>query len=195
MKRLAHVLPAWLEPVLEFANTLDVEDAVDELAPGPVALSGWLSARELLAPGTPVSRADFRLALDLRTGLRALALLNNGGPADESATIRMEQALDRLPLVAELSPGGAGLRPYRLAPVRAALGVLVAGYVRSVASGDWSRLRRCPADDCAWAFWDSSAKGARRWCTMRVCGNRAKVRAFAQRKSTGAPNPNKSRAN
>ena len=186
VKRVAHVLPAWLEPVLAFANTLDVEDGIDEWAPGPVALSNWLGERGLLAEGSAVSRADFRLALDLRSGLRALALVNNGGPPDESAMMRMGQALDRFPLVADLSPGGPGLRPYRLAPVRAALGVIVAGYARAVATGDWPRLRRCPAEDCAWAFWDSSAKGARRWCTMRVCGNRAKVRAFAQRKAAGS---------
>jgi predicted RNA-binding Zn ribbon-like protein len=76
------------------------------------------------------------------------------------------------------------LVPAATEPVAAALGQLAAGYARAVAAGGWRRLRRCPADDCAWAFWDSSASGARRWCTMKVCGNRAKVRSFAQRQAT-----------
>jgi len=185
VERVAHALPDWLEPVLAFVNTVDVETGVDVLAGGPVSLTDWLVARGLLdpdaTPPTSAYRADHRLALDLRSGLRSLALVNNGCPTDERATMPMRRALERLPLVVTLAPGG--LRPHQLPPVRAALGAIAAGYARAVATGDWGRIRRCPADDCAWVFWDSSAKGARRWCTMRVCGNRAKVRAFAQRRS------------
>jgi CGNR zinc finger/Putative stress-induced transcription regulator len=187
LSRVAHVLPAWLEPVLAFVNTVDVEAGTDVLAPGPAALGQWLVARDLLADSTEVTRADHKLAMDLRAGLRSLALHNNGVGMDDREAARTRQAFDRLPLVADVPTGLPVLRPYRLAPVRAALGTIVAGYARAVGTEDWSRIRRCPADDCAWAFWDSSAKGTRRWCTMRVCGNRAKVRAFAQRKSTNTP--------
>lgn len=41
------------------------------------------------------------------------------------------------------------------------------------------RVRACPGDDCGWLFLDRS--GRRRWCSMSACGNRAKVRAHAQR--------------
>jgi predicted RNA-binding Zn ribbon-like protein len=193
VKRAAHVLPAWLEPVLAFINTVDVETGVDKLAPGPVALTGWLTTVGLLAatPPAAATRADHRLAIDLRTGLRSLALANNGGAPDEAAMVPMRSALERLPLVAEVPLDGvvlSGLRPYRRTPVRAALSLVVAGYARAVGTGEWPRIRRCPAEDCAWVFWDSSAKGARRWCTMSVCGNRAKVRAFAQRRAGESDN-------
>jgi predicted RNA-binding Zn ribbon-like protein len=197
LSRLAHVLPDWLEPVLAFINTVDVETGVDELAGGPAALRDWLAGRGLLGVETDavaVSRADHRLAIELRTGLRALALCNNGGQLDETALAMMSRAFDRFPLVAPVPPlvaampqAGPALRPHRLPPVRAALGAIVAGYAQAVATEDWVRIRRCPADDCAWAFWDSSAKGARRWCNMKVCGNRAKVRAFAQRNAESHP--------
>jgi hypothetical protein len=184
---VTHVLPPWLEPVLAFVNTVDVEAGTDDLTAGPGALSGWLADRGLLeVPGA--TRADHRLALELRSGLRCLALLNNGvGPSDDTVLERLRQALDRFPLVADTAGAAAGtvrapgLRPYQQRPVRAALGVLVAGYALAVGTGDWTRIRRCPAEDCAWVFWDSSARGTRRWCTMSVCGNRAKVRAFAER--------------
>jgi|Tabmets5t2r1_1033131.scaffolds.fasta_scaffold06801_4 predicted RNA-binding Zn ribbon-like protein len=40
-------------------------------------------------------------------------------------------------------------------------------------------VKACPGDDCGWLFLDP--RGRRRWCSMSSCGNRAKVRAHAQR--------------
>lgn len=42
--------------------------------------------------------------------------------------------------------------------------------------GTWSRIKICPADDCRWAFYDASRNRSRSWCSMAVCGNRAKAR-------------------
>jgi predicted RNA-binding Zn ribbon-like protein len=47
-----------------------------------------------------------------------------------------------------------------------------------------SRIRVCAADGCGWAFLDTSKNGARRWCSMKLCGNRAKAERFRNR-STG----------
>jgi len=46
-----------------------------------------------------------------------------------------------------------------------------------------ARVRQCPIADggCGWLFLDSSRSGNRRWCDMRTCGNRAKVRAHYSR--------------
>jgi predicted RNA-binding Zn ribbon-like protein len=41
-------------------------------------------------------------------------------------------------------------------------------------SGQLDRLRQCPG--CGWLFVDGSRSRTRRWCDMRVCGNRAKAR-------------------
>ena len=40
-------------------------------------------------------------------------------------------------------------------------------------------IRPCADERCGWLFLDPS--GRRRWCEMSVCGNRAKVRRYAQR--------------
>jgi predicted RNA-binding Zn ribbon-like protein len=48
-------------------------------------------------------------------------------------------------------------------------------------SVDLSRLRTCANPHCRWLFLDASRNKARRWCTMAVCGNRAKVRRHRQR--------------
>lgn len=46
-------------------------------------------------------------------------------------------------------------------------------------SDDVSVVKACPGDDCGWLFVDR--RGRRRWCSMNSCGNRAKVRAHAER--------------
>jgi predicted RNA-binding Zn ribbon-like protein len=50
-------------------------------------------------------------------------------------------------------------------------------------SSDLRRVRQCAAGTCGWLFLDHSKNGSRRWCNMKVCGNRAKVRQFYKRHS------------
>ncbi len=44
---------------------------------------------------------------------------------------------------------------------------------------DRARVRKC--GQCVLHFHDTSKKGTRRWCSMRLCGNRVKVAAYAAR--------------
>ena len=53
-------------------------------------------------------------------------------------------------------------------------------------SGDLAAVRVCPGSDCRWLFVDQSRNGSRRWCDMKVCGNRAKARRFQQRRRATA---------
>jgi predicted RNA-binding Zn ribbon-like protein len=48
-----------------------------------------------------------------------------------------------------------------------------------------AQVRECAADTCGWLFLDRSKNGSRRWCDMRVCGNRAKVQRFRRRAHRG----------
>jgi predicted RNA-binding Zn ribbon-like protein len=73
----------------------------------------------------------------------------------------------------ELEPLGAG--------IAAPLGRLLAIVVEAQAAGTWARLKACPAEDCHWAFFDASRNRSRTWCSMQVCGNRAKARAYRAR--------------
>jgi predicted RNA-binding Zn ribbon-like protein len=44
------------------------------------------------------------------------------------------------------------------------------------------RVGQCADEQgCGWLFWDSSRNRSRRWCDMRDCGNRAKVRRYYQK--------------
>lgn len=52
---------------------------------------------------------------------------------------------------------------------------------RFVGSSSLTRVRACAAADCAWWFVDGTKNGRRRWCDMKVCGNREKLRRFRAR--------------
>jgi len=43
---------------------------------------------------------------------------------------------------------------------------------------DVARLHECAGDTCGWLFLDETRNGSRRWCDMKGCGTRAKVRRF-----------------
>jgi len=53
-----------------------------------------------------------------------------------------------------------------------------------LASSDLAQVRACSSPTCQWFFLDTSKNHHRRWCNMKVCGNRAKVRRFYARKRT-----------
>jgi predicted RNA-binding Zn ribbon-like protein len=44
-----------------------------------------------------------------------------------------------------------------------------------------AQVRECGAKTCAWLFLDESRNHSRRWCDMRVCGNRQKARRHYDR--------------
>jgi predicted RNA-binding Zn ribbon-like protein len=39
-------------------------------------------------------------------------------------------------------------------------------------------IRACAASDCGWWFMDDTKNHSRRWCDMKICGNREKIRRF-----------------
>lgn len=45
-------------------------------------------------------------------------------------------------------------------------------------SDDMDRLRACGNLECRWLFLDTSKNRTRRWCDMKICGNRMKARRF-----------------
>jgi predicted RNA-binding Zn ribbon-like protein len=55
-------------------------------------------------------------------------------------------------------------------------------------SGERQRLKLCANPACGFAFLDTSTNGTRRWCFMRYCGNRLKLRAY-RRRHTGRREP------
>lgn len=49
---------------------------------------------------------------------------------------------------------------------------------RLVVSPRLARVRACAASDCGWWFVDDTKNRSRRWCDMKICGNREKMRRY-----------------
>jgi predicted RNA-binding Zn ribbon-like protein len=200
--------PGMLEVVRQFVNTLDIESGTDELD-SPGALLGWLGKSGLGGPGGdehagggPATEADLALAISLREALRGVLSwhvtagnepgasaspdrrFGRAGPASAAAEVRKAAAPLRIRF--EISgegqvaavPDGSGVTP-DLARI-----LLIAG--EAATTGTWSRLKVCSAADCQWAFYDRSPTRTGCWCSMRVCGSRAKSRAYRRRAGAGA---------
>jgi predicted RNA-binding Zn ribbon-like protein len=45
-------------------------------------------------------------------------------------------------------------------------------------SDETDHLRECAGETCGWLFLDLSKNKSRKWCDMKGCGNRAKIRRF-----------------
>jgi predicted RNA-binding Zn ribbon-like protein len=63
----------------------------------------------------------------------------------------------------------------------AILGPITLSALTLLMEKDLMRTRRCAGQECGWLFFDTTKNNRRRWCEMRVCGNRAKVRAIRDR--------------
>jgi predicted RNA-binding Zn ribbon-like protein len=170
----------------DFVNTLDVECDDDEIAT-PEKLSEWLRRRGLLASpprsglGTAGDAGNVATATGLREGLRA-AMLGHHGPGVPEPSPELEAALARLPLrLAFGGPGEPTLVPVR-GGVEGGLARIAAAVMACLADGSWTRLKVCQEDTCRWAFLDTSKNRSRAWCSMRVCGNRTKTRAYRARR-------------
>lgn len=48
-------------------------------------------------------------------------------------------------------------------------------------SSTMDRMRACHNEACRWLFLDTSKNHTRRWCDMKICGNRMKARRFSQK--------------
>jgi predicted RNA-binding Zn ribbon-like protein len=59
----------------------------------------------------------------------------------------------------------------------AILGPITLSALTLIMEKELSRTKRCAGMECGWLFFDTTKNSRRRWCEMRVCGNRAKVRA------------------
>jgi predicted RNA-binding Zn ribbon-like protein len=167
-----------LELVRGFVNTLDVESGADELGTAR-GVETWLRDVGLLPTGG-VSAPERRRVVALREALRAHLRANNGVSLPREAVAVLDRQSARSRVGVRFGRDGATLES-AAAGVDGALGRLLAHVARAMADGTWSSLKACRADDCRWAFVDSSRNHSRHWCSMEVCGNRQKARTFRAR--------------
>src|SRR6185503_514632 len=128
-------------------------------------------AREALAGAIELREALYRVFAAIAAGRspRApdLAILNAAVPA---AFERSRLVASKNGFTLDAQRDGADLASPLTPVVRSAIDLLT--------SPDLDRVRTCAAAACAWLFLDTTKNRARRWCDMKTCGNREKVRRF-----------------
>lgn len=154
-------LPVGAALVVEALNSVNVEAGTDAWV-NDLDYLGWCASRDL----EPGRRQD---ATTLRDGLRAALRAAPSGHLPAAG-----RDFPRLP-VAQSVDGALHLSPVDLP------GALAAAVVTLTITGDWPRVKLCPADDCLEAFYDGSRNRSRVWCAMADCGNLAKTRTYRSR--------------
>jgi predicted RNA-binding Zn ribbon-like protein len=176
--------PGDLALVQAFVNThydLTAERG-GEILIDPEALRTWFTARGLIDGRHDLDADDLERARMLRQGLRALAFLNNGQSLNSDALDAMHRA--SAGAATEIRIERDGPRFVQMGRgIDAAIGALLAITARAMIDRSWLRFKACPGRDCGWAFYDHSRNQSARWCSMKVCGDREKARAYYQRKT------------
>jgi predicted RNA-binding Zn ribbon-like protein len=174
--------PGRLALVQRFVNTLIHDFGIDRLGTASKARA-WLSANALLTPGARVDEADAARLRRLREAIRALAVANHGGELDPSAVRELARAGRRATLRVRLDEDAATSLVPRGRGADAAAATLLAIVHEAQLTGEWSRLKTCR--QCTYAFFDRSKNRSAAWCSMSICGNRTKNRAYRRRRAVG----------
>lgn len=137
--------------------------------------------RRTAAHDPDAARRALARALDLRETLYAVfRAIADGGRLDARLLSKLNEFVAQTFRHAQLDPEGR--RATLATPPADLLGSIAAAVVRSavdlLTSESVERIGRCADDTCGWLFLDTTRAGTRRWCDMKSCGNRSKVRRF-----------------
>jgi predicted RNA-binding Zn ribbon-like protein len=145
--------PGRLEVVRAFVNTLNVERRTDTLS-------------------SPWERT-------VREAIRSALAANHDRSTVPPTDLRvLDEAAERVGLSVRFAADSSfALRPTR----RGRVGEVLVAMTSAMSDGTWSRLKVCADDECLWAFYDNSRARTGQWCSMEVCGNRAKQKAWRDR--------------
>jgi predicted RNA-binding Zn ribbon-like protein len=180
----------WLggRPALDFVNTRRERwrRGVETLT-CPQDLAGWLVEAELLGDPMPVGRELLREARELREAIDvAVMAVTARDPVPAAAVKRIDGWLVRAGTRPRLvvDPAGVPLLGER-GPTdtpRRALGTIALDAAEMLGlESQRARVRICASETCSARFYDRSPAGARRWCSMSLCGNVAKARRHRSR--------------
>ncbi|MDA0185272.1 CGNR zinc finger domain-containing protein [Solirubrobacter phytolaccae] len=125
--------------------------------------NAWLAKAGL---GTIATDDEARRLRAFREALRAVLV---GRAADLAPVeVRIEIDADGRTRLEPVAGGADGV-------IAAVLGILHEAQL----TGDWARMKGCR--QCEYAFYDRSKNRSAAWCSMAICGNRTKNRAYYRR--------------
>jgi predicted RNA-binding Zn ribbon-like protein len=186
---------------LDFLNSIatPVDTAIDWIEDGEGYLS-WLEQAHLV-PGDVLRDMRARTlpgeldrvadqARSLREWFRAFVRQQKGRPLTVEALAELEplnRLLERGESFSRIAPQQSGQRPFELQAVHrwrhpdALLLPVGEALARLVCAEDFSNVKACERPACTLLFADHTRGHARRWCSMAICGNRAKQAAHRNR--------------
>jgi predicted RNA-binding Zn ribbon-like protein len=187
---------------LDFINTLDnrPSEQPKELLTNYYELARFGEDAGILTPeqfDSLCERVDLSLeeaadalrrAIDLREAMYAIfSAVMNKQVAPQLAMDRLNANLHDAALHSRLIQSEGRLE-WRFDDVTSSCDAMLWPIARAaadlLASSDLALVRACSSPTCQWLFLDTSKNHHRRWCSMKQCGNRAKVRKFYAKKKT-----------
>ena len=187
-------------PAVDFVNTVhtwhadpppdylhDFDDFIDWNRMS--GLLGPRSAAQFKSASKAQKAKVYGGALSLRGSLHGiLTAIADGSPLPADALEDLNDVIRRTTkwrrLAADRATGGTTLCcvwDFSDAPAVAALGPVAWAAVDLLEKGPLERVKICPGDRCGWLFLDTSKNRSRTWCSMKTCGNAAKVKRFRKR--------------
>jgi len=177
-------------PALDLVNTRDFrfrEDGGIELLQSYGDLLRFMRQAALLSESeaqllsnTGKKGRALRSALELREGLAATFYGALDGSLPPPAAVRTLQQQFQNAARHRVLQWRQGRLEWTWEETSAELPVWILAQAASelMTSEAMARVRACNAETCRWLFLDTSKNRTRRWCNMKVCGNRMKARKF-----------------
>jgi predicted RNA-binding Zn ribbon-like protein len=161
---------------LDFVNTVvqDKGQSVDFLK----VKSDWVDWLKFAGIHSDGGVTSFQEVLKFRDILQKVALeLSNGKRVNAGAIEKINSYLTGASSLLVRRERGWALENQFPNP----LSEIAQSVALSLTSSHAELIRKCEASDCVLYFCDTSKSHKRRWCSMKTCGNRAKVSAFFAR--------------
>ena len=180
---LSPAAPVELEFVRSFVNTLDIEAGTDWFRDAD-SWRVWAAERGITGQAT---QGQLEWAVALREELRFGLLANHDRePLPKSTASALGEAARWSQVTVAFTNDGVALSSQSTG-ITGVIGDVVRASAAALADGTWSRLKACVNDECHWAFYDHSRSRTGLWCSMEVCGNRAKQTRWRTRQVTTSP--------
>ncbi|GLV55386.1 hypothetical protein KDH_22330 [Dictyobacter sp. S3.2.2.5] len=147
----------------------------------PEQLRAWLLQRHLLTEEQVITRSDYQRMIEAREAIRGLLYMNSEGSVEASSIDVLNHLSQRAPLQLTFQQNGQANLASELTGIDGVIAKLFGIIFTAMADGSWSRLKVCHNEKCQRAFYDVSKNRSGTWCSMKICGSRAKARAYQHR--------------
>lgn len=183
-------------PALDFVNSVhhwesdpppDYFENFDDFLDwsGELGLLDENACRHFRARPAPEKKSAFRRLHALRCALHdVFASIASGKPVARPALEDLDDMLRLSIPWRQLQAEGEGIRACWScadSPAYVALGPVAWQAADLLENCCIDRLKECPGEHCGWIFIDASKNRSRTWCSMKTCGNAAKVKRFREK--------------